>query len=103
MCVGKFHLLESNSVHIKPHGQIQEFKGGGLAEFSSKKGGGGGGALTREQFVLQINKIFSKRGWEGGYGPPGHPSDLPLVTTLSHACWSVDQWHMLCMYCPTTI
>ena len=32
-------------------------KGGGPAEFSSKRGGGVQ-PLTREQFVLQINKIF---------------------------------------------
>ena len=41
-------------------------KGGGGAEFSSKGGGGGGGGpTTREQFVLQINKIFSKREGSG--------------------------------------
>ena len=43
------------------------------------KGGGGGGGVRRnflqkggggEQFVLQINKIFSKRG---GSGPPRPP------------------------------
>ena len=50
--------------------------GGGPAEVSSKEGGGGGGQpLTRGQFVLQINKIFSK-----GVRTPWTPHlDLPLL------------------------
>ena len=49
------------------------FKGwGGPAEFSSKRGGGVE-PLIREQLVLQINKIFSKRG-----GRTHTPLDLPL-------------------------
>ena len=61
-------------------------KGGSGRNFFKKGGGGRGGGqpLTQEQFVLQINKIFSKRG--GGEvrtpwtPPPPPPSllDLPL-------------------------
>ena len=55
--------------------------GGGPVEFSSKVWGWGwgvGGATTYSgQFVLQINKIFSKnRGGGGGGGGGGVPLDL---------------------------
>ena len=59
----------------------QNFKkggGGSPAEFSW--GGGGVQLPTREQFVFQINKIFSKRG--GGWGRAGGPLDLPLLKTV---------------------
>ena len=53
-------------------------KEGGPAEFSSKKGEGPTTYLG--QFVLEIDKIFSKKGGGGGggeeergSGPPGHP------------------------------
>ena len=51
--------------------------GGGAAEFSSKKKGGGVQPLSRKQFVLQMNKIFSKRR---GSDPLDTPLDLPLCT-----------------------
>ena len=80
-------------------GQIQEFQkggggggGGGPAEFSSKGGGGGGGPTiySGEQFVLQINKIFSKRGGRSGPldTPAGSAPDIFIFTLLWAGNWS---------------
>ena len=56
-------------------GQIQEFKGGGGSSRKRERGP----TTNSEQFVLEINKIFSKRGGgEGGRGPDRTPWTPPL-------------------------
>ena len=59
-------------------GRYRNLKGGGGGGGGGvrRKRGGGGQLLTREPFVLQINKIFTKRGGGGGGGPD--PLDTPL-------------------------
>ena len=62
---------------VATQGQIQEFYKGGSGRIFFKGGGGGGGGGV--QPLLQINKMFSKKG--GGGRTPWTPFlDLPLAT-----------------------
>ena len=73
-------------------GRSRNFKrgGGGVRRNFLQKGGGGGvQPLTREQFVLQINKIFSKKGGGQTPCPPPPPCDanntsVPQFTYFGH-------------------
>ena len=78
---GCIEAHQSEGCAVLSRGRSRNFKrggGGGPAEFSSK-GGGGVQPLPREQFVLQINKILSKRGGGGGGGGVLTPLDLPWI------------------------
>ena len=61
----QIQLDESSRHQVQTQGNFKRGGGGGLAGFSSKKGGGGVQPLTREQFVLQINKSCQKGGGGG--------------------------------------
>ena len=70
-------------------------KQGGPAEFSSK----GGGGTYSEQFVLEIDHIFSKKGgWGGGGGGGGEGLtpllDLPLEIEYP-SIWERETFAML--------
>ena len=81
--MGCMEAHQSEGCAVLSRGRSRNFKrGGGVRQNFLQKGGGGGvQPLTREQFVLQINKIFSKRGGGGGR-TPSTPLDLPLVSFL---------------------
>jgi hypothetical protein len=64
-------------------GRSRNIKRGGPAEFYSKRGGP---TTYSGQFVLEIKRIFSKRGVSGPPGPPAHPIKGLQTPLVKRAC-----------------